>query len=146
VTPAESLNRTKTRFVAGSKGTVPVAVRKIPNVGVLLVSICTVALPLGAERQIPVEGFVWHTEMATGSVASPVSAEVVMSPPVPTFTVATARAPAWAAPLTVTMPSFIGVVASATISGVGDVDADNNSVLSPVVIDAGLVFEHSKFS
>ncbi len=58
VTPAESLNRTKTRFVAGSKGTVPVAMRKIANVGVLLVSICTVTLPLGAERQIPVEGFV----------------------------------------------------------------------------------------
>ena len=84
--------------------------------------------------------------MATGSVASPVSAETVMSPPVPTFTVATARVPAGVALLMLTMPSFIGVAASATISGVGDVDADNNSVLSPVVIDAGLVFEHSKFS
>ncbi len=84
--------------------------------------------------------------MTTGSVESPVSAEAVMSPPVPTFAVATARAPAGVAPLMLTMPSFISVAASATISGVGDVDADNNSVLSLIAIDAGLVFEHSKFS
>src|SRR5262245_13185451 len=79
-----------------------------------------------------------------GSVAVPVSADATIAPPAPALMVATAKAPARAAPPTFTMPSPVGVTARATMSGAGVPDADINNVLTPDVMGAGLVFEHSK--
>src|SRR5262249_60979811 len=71
--------------------------------------------------------------MLTGNATSPVSAVAVIVPAAPTLIVATANAPA---PATLTTPSFAIVAASATMSGTGVGDAENNSVFSPVVIGA----------
>src|SRR5262245_60776709 len=85
--------------------------------------------------------------MTTGNVAFAVSADAVILPPAPTFTVATANAPVPLVPGIFTMPgSGGGVAAKATMSGTGVVEADNNNVFSPVWIGAGSLFAHSKLN
>src|SRR5439155_15059258 len=78
ITPPESLKRTKIRFPAGSKGTLPVPVMKIAKVGVSLASICVVTLLTVGEMHCPVAGTVSHIEMLTGRLTPPVSAEAVI--------------------------------------------------------------------
>jgi hypothetical protein len=75
-----------------------------------------------------------------------VSADAVIVPLAPTFTVATAKAPGPLVPGTLTMPSLVVVAAKATISGTGVGDAESGSVFSPVLIGAGLVFVQSKLN
>src|SRR5262245_25857365 len=85
--------------------------------------------------------------MLTGSVAFPVSADAVISPLAPTFTVATANAPVPLVPGILTTPgSDGGVAASATISGTEIVEAESSKVSSPVLTGAGSLFEQSKLS
>src|SRR5262245_15243107 len=79
-------------------------------------------------------------------VADPVSAETVINPLAPTFTVATANTPAPLGPGMFTIPSPLGVATRATISGVGVVDADSRRVLSPDTTDAGLAFAQLKLN
>ena len=57
VTSPPSLNRTKIRFAAGSKGTLPLPWTKIPKVGVALALICVVTLAPIAEMQCPWPGW-----------------------------------------------------------------------------------------
>ena len=71
------------------------------------------------------------------------SAEVVIIPVAPTFTVATAKNPVLAS---VTMPSLFGVVDKTTMSGTGVAEAEKNSVLIPDRIDAGKVLAQSKLN
>jgi hypothetical protein len=108
-----------------------VLVGKIPNVGVAPALIVSVTLPAGAPRHTPVAGFVWHTEMATGSETLPVSAAAVILPVTPTLTVATANTPTPVDGEMFTIPLLSGVAASATMSGIGVGDADNGTVLTP---------------
>ena len=75
--------------------------------------------------------------MFTGSVALPVSADAVIFPLAPTFTVATAKAPVPVVPGTFTMPSLVVVAAKATMSGTGVEEAESKSVFSPTLIGAG---------
>src|SRR5262245_5093902 len=76
----------------------------------------------------------------------PVSVDAVISPPAPTFTVATANTPVPFAPGIFTMPSPLGVAARATMSGVGVVDADSSSVLRPTITAADPVFAQLKLN
>src|SRR5262245_25238186 len=69
-------------------------------------------------------------EMFTGNVALPVSADAMMFPFAPTFTVATANAPAPFAPGMFTMPPL--AAAKATMSGVALNDDASSKVLIPV--------------
>ena len=75
--------------------------------------------------------------MFTGKAALPVSADAVMLPLTPTFTVATAKAPVPVAPGIFTMPSLVSVAAKATMSGTGVADAENKSVFRPTMMGAG---------
>ena len=84
--------------------------------------------------------------MFTGKDAPPVSAEAVMLPLAPTFTVATAKAPVPFVPETFTMSSLVVVAAKATMSGTSVLEAENSSVFSPVLTGAGFVFEQSKLN
>ena len=84
--------------------------------------------------------------MFTGSVALPVSADAVIVPVAPTFTVATAKAPVPFGPEMFTMPSLVSVAAKATMSGTGVADAESKSVFSPMLIGAGSVFAQSKLN
>lgn len=121
----------------------PVLVAKNANVGVAPLAIGVVTGPeigAGGLMQAPVAGLVSHRVMLTGKVALPVSALTAMVSPLPRFTVATANAPLLAK---VTIPSPVGVAASATISGTGVFDADSNSVFRPVTLGAGDVLEQS---
>ena len=74
-----------------------------------------------------------------GNVAVPVSAVAVMLPLAPTFTVATANTPVPLVPGIFTIPSFVGVAASATMSGVGVAEAENSKVLIPTSVPTGVV-------
>ena len=80
------------RLFAGSNAIAPEAVPKIPKVGVALAAIVAVTLAEGDAMQAPVDGFVWHSASASGSVAEPVLAVAVIVSPAPTSTVATANA------------------------------------------------------
>ena len=71
--------------------------------------------------------------MLTGKNAPPVSAEAVMRPLAPKFTVATAKSPVPFVPETSTMPLLPVVAANATKSGTNVLEAENNRVLSPVL-------------
>src|SRR5215510_13785773 len=82
--------------------------------------------------------------MFTGKVAFPVSADAVMVPLAPTFTVATANAPVPLAPGMFTMPSLVTVAANATTSGTGVADAERSRVLTPTVMGAGLALAQLK--
>lgn len=119
------------RFAAGSNGTLPLPWTKIPNVGVALALIAVVTVGPIAEMHCPVAGLVSHREMFTGNVALPVSADAVIVPVTPRFTVATANAPIPFIPGTFTMPSFVGVAAKAIMSGTGVAVAERSNVLIP---------------
>src|SRR5512146_1171001 len=84
--------------------------------------------------------------MFTGNDAAPVSAEAVIVPPAPTFTVATQKAPVPLVPGMLAIPSLVSVATNATISGTGEPEAESKSVLSPVLIGAGLVFAQTKLN
>jgi hypothetical protein len=145
VTPLLSLNRTKIRFEAGSKGTLPVLWTKIEKVlGVANAFIWEITLGPVTEIHCPVTGLVWQRDMFTGKIAPPVSAEAIMLPFAPTFTVATAKAPTPFVRGTLTTPSSVVVAANATMSAKSELEAESSSVLSPVLIGAGFVFEQLK--
>ena len=78
--------------------------------------------------------------MVTGSVAPPVSTEAVICPLASTLTIATANTPFPEAPARFTIPVFPTVAASATMSGLGVVEADSKSVLRPDTTDAEAAF------
>src|SRR5262245_4777679 len=84
--------------------------------------------------------------MLTGSVAFPVSADTVMLPLAPTFTVATAKAPVPLEPGMLTIPSLVAVAPKATMSGTGVADAERSRLFSPTVIGAGLELAQLKLS
>ena len=60
------------------------------------------------------------------------SADAVIVDPTPTLTVATAKIPTPDDPGIFTKPVLPTVAARATMSGTGDMEADNSSVLMPV--------------
>jgi hypothetical protein len=131
-----------TRFTAALNGTFPNPLTKTENVGVARAPMNVVTLDWGAEKQAPVLGFVWHTDRLIGSDTAPVSAEMVMLPPAPTFEVATASAPR---PLAIlTMPSLGDVAAIMMTSGAGDEDAESNIVFTPEMTRAALTLLHEK--
>ena len=146
VTLPPSLNRTKIRFAAGSKGTLPLPCTKIPKVGVALALICVITLGPIAEIHAPVPGFVSHSKRFTGNVAAPVSAEAVIVAVAPTFTVATEKAPVPLVPGMVTMPSLVVVAARATMSAIGVAEAESSKVFSPTLIGAGSLFAQLKLN
>ena len=57
-TPLTSPNCTKMRFVAGRNGMLPLAVPKMPKVGVALAAIVVETLAAGVARHAPEDGFV----------------------------------------------------------------------------------------
>jgi hypothetical protein len=88
-TPVESLNWTKMRLSAASKGMAPLAVPKMEKVGVALVAMVVVTLAAGLAKHCPVCGFVSHRVGASGRVAAPVLAVAVIDDAAPRLTVAT---------------------------------------------------------
>lgn len=132
-----SVNVTKMRLLAGLSATAALADTKMPKVGVALELIVVVTVAEGVCRHWPVCGLVWHKVMVTGRLAAPVLVATVIVSPEPRLSVATANSPLLGVPVTCTMPSFCMVAARTTTSGVGVVDADSSSVLSPVTTGAG---------
>src|SRR5262249_7709716 len=122
--------RTKTRFAAGSNGTVAPAPTKIPKVGVAFESIVVETVEPAVPRHCPVDGLVWQMARLSGRVAGPGSILAVIVPAAPTFTVATANAP----PLMVTstMPGSL-LAAKATMSGTGLDEPESRIVLTPEI-------------
>ena len=141
-TPPASLNSTLIRLVAGSNGTVPVPVTNTEYVGVAPPATELVTLLVGTDRQAPVVGLVSQTDITSGKVTG-VLADAVIVAVLPTFTVATEKAFEPLVPDKLTMPSPVGVAASATISGTGEAEADSSSVFKPTVVGAGLLFVQS---
>jgi hypothetical protein len=84
--------------------------------------------------------------MFTGKEVLPVSADAVMVPVAPTFTVATAKAPVPFVPGMFAIPSLVSVAANATMSGTGLEEAERTSVFSPVLMGAGLLLSQSKLN
>src|SRR4030095_12811699 len=84
--------------------------------------------------------------MFTGNEELPVSADTVMVPAAPTFTVATAKAPVPFVPGMFAIPSLVSVAANATMSGNGVEEAERRSVCSPVLMGAGLLLSQSKLN
>src|SRR5262245_34229127 len=137
-----SLASTRTRLLVGSNAMMPVPCTNTANVGVALKLIATVTLLPGGCRHTPVTGSVWQMDRFAGSPAAPVLADPLMFTLIPTFTVATTKKPVPLGPGTLTMPGSGGGVAdSITMSGTGDADARNWSVLTPVVFVAGPALE-----
>lgn len=101
-----------------------------------------VVLLAGPDRQAPVAGLVSQMDSTSGRLVDG-TADAVMVPVAPTFTVATAKAFTPLVPGKSTMPSPLGVAASATISGTGVAEADSNSVFTPTVTGAGALFVQS---
>src|SRR5262245_7123593 len=143
---AASLNRTNTRLTAGTKGTLPSPCTKTAKVGVSPVAISVVTAVPAEPRQIPVVESVRQIVSATGSATFPVSTEVVIEPPAPTFTAATEKAPIPVGPGMLTLPSVVSVATSDTMSGTGVDDADSRNVLTPTITGAGSVFPQSNCS
>jgi len=79
------LNRTKIRFVAGLKSTLPDPPTNTPNVGVAFAAICIVTVSVGGAKHNPLAGSVAQIEMPTGSWTPPVSGEAAMTPAAPTL-------------------------------------------------------------
>ena len=119
---------------------------KMPKVGVAPALIVVDTLGAIPEMHCPVLGFVSHRKTFTGRIAAPVSADTAILALAPTFTVATEKTPVPLVLGTFTIPSFVNVAASATISGIGVGEADNSRVLSPELMAAGLLFAQSKLS
>src|SRR6516164_5398288 len=84
--------------------------------------------------------------MATGSATTPVSAETVIVPPAPRFTVATAKTPVPVVPGIWTIPSFFSVALRATTSGTGAVEAESSRVLRPETTGAAIALAQKKFN
>jgi hypothetical protein len=145
-TPPASANSTKTRFVAGSRAIVPLAVAKIANVGVAPALICTGTFGPMGEMQTPSTGSVWQIERPRGRGAEPVLAEAVINPLAPTFDVATTNAADPAGPGMCRMPSLVDVAASATTSGTGVGDADISNVLIATSVATGGVLMPAKLN
>src|SRR5215475_8585770 len=82
----------------------------------------------------------------TGRFTPPVSAVTVILLLAPTLTVATANAALPFGPGMFTMPSLVGVAASATISGTSTDEAVSRSVLTPTNSPAGSVFDPTKLN
>jgi hypothetical protein len=120
------------------------ACTNIPNVGVAPELTVVATVLVGIDKQVPVTGLVSQIKIFTGIFAPPVSADAVMVALAPTFTVATAKAPAPPAPGTFKTPSLLVVAAKATMSGTGELEAEKSKVLSPGRIEAGLLFAQSK--
>ena len=85
-------------------------------------------------------------EIFTGRVAPPVSADAVILPLAPIFTVATANTPVPVVPGMFIMPSLLRVAPRATMSGTGVADAEKSSVFNPELIGAGSVLVQSKLN
>src|SRR5262249_54996770 len=68
------------------------------------------------------------------------SADAVIFPLAPTFTVATANTPVPVAPGMSTMPFLPIVAASATMSGIGVADEESSSVFTPPIVCATSAF------
>src|ERR1700733_5061129 len=107
-----------TRDVAGAKAIEPLDCRKTEKVGEAPALSFSDTILLGGARQALVAGFVSHSAIESGRRVEPVSADTLIDPALPRFTVATANA---AAPFSgiSTMPSAVGVAASAMMSGIG---------------------------
>src|SRR5262245_26320357 len=84
--------------------------------------------------------------MRTGRSAAPMSAEAVIVPPAPTFTVATANTPVPVVPGILTIPSLFRVAARATMSGPSGVEAENRRVSMPERTGAVIALEQKKFN
>ncbi len=122
----------------------PVPSTKTPKVGLSSAPIVVVTLSAGDDKQVSVTGSISQIEIPTGRFTPPVSAEAVIVPPMPRFSVATEKTPVPLAPGIFTIPSLVKVAATATISGVGVSEAENKSVLTPGLMRAGSVFVQSK--
>jgi hypothetical protein len=85
VAPSGAVNRTNTRLLAGSNGTLPLPVTKMLKVGVALVVMMVLTLGPGVCRHEPLAA-VWHSERLTGRLAAPVSAVTVIGAEAPTLT------------------------------------------------------------
>ena len=92
----------------------------------------------------PLAGLVWQSATLTGRRTPPVSAEAVMRPLAPTFTVAIANTPTPLAPGIPTTPVLPMVAARATMSGTADSEADTSNVLIPVSVATGSVLVPAK--
>src|SRR5262249_7413707 len=79
--------------------------------------------------------------MLIGNAADPVSAETVILPRAPRFAVVTANTPVFAR---FKMPSLAKVAAEAIASGIGVVEAEKCSVLTPTRLGAGWAFVQLK--
>src|SRR5262245_21688567 len=130
-----SLKRTKMRLLPGSKGTVPPPVTKTATDGWAPAGMVVVTVGPAGCRHTPAV-LVWQSDTVIGSATVPVSAETVMVPDAPTFTVATAKKPVPVGPGIFTRPSLSTVAARATMSGTGMAAAENNSVFNPTMIGA----------
>jgi hypothetical protein len=131
-----SVNTTKIRLTAGSNGIAWLTVTNIAKVGVAFGLICVVTVGPTLDMHAAVTGLVWHSKSVSGSTALPVLADTVMMSPIPRFTVATANAVAerfgGRGPKRLTMPLWLLVTASATMSGVGTGEAESRIVPHPV--------------
>jgi hypothetical protein len=108
--------------------------------------IVVVTVGLGGARQAPVPGFVSQIAKPTGKAVAPVSADAMIPPPAPTFTVATAKTPDPSVPAMFTMPSLSSVAANAMMSGTGVDDAERSTVLRPGKMTAGGELAHVKLN
>ena len=105
-----------------------------------------VTLPAGGDRHSPVSEAVSQIDRRRGKVAFPVSAVAVILPLAPTFTDATAKALAPEVPGRLRIPSPDCVAPNATTSGTGVFDAESVRVLTPAIIDTGMLLAQSKLS
>src|SRR5262245_20566668 len=142
--PVPSRASTRMRLRAGSNGMFPVPCANTANVGVSLDWIVTVTLGASDPRHAPVGGLVWQMNRFTGSTTPPVFADNLIDPEAPTFTVATEKNPVPVSPGMFTIPGTGGGVAdNITMSVMGDAEAKNCSVLTPVMIAAAAVLLQS---
>src|SRR5215831_13912876 len=94
------------RFDAGSKGTDPLPVTNAVNVGVAPAATCVVTVAPIGEMHSAVAGLVSHSVTVMGRFTLLVSADTVMGPGAPTFTVATPNTPVPVLPRIFTIPSL----------------------------------------
>src|SRR5262245_27313385 len=102
--PSSSVNRTKTRFAAGSTAIGLAAPTKTAKVGVAPPAIAVVTLGMASPRHVPLPGSVWQIARDTPSGVLPVSADTVMVAGAPRLMVATAKAATPGTLGTATMP------------------------------------------
>ena len=105
---------------------------KIAKVGVALALICRghTAGPMAEMHCAGSRVGLTRKRCSQAKTALPVSADAVMLPLAPTFTVATAKAPVPVAPGIFTMPSLVSVAAKATMSGTGVAGGGKQAVCS----------------